>query len=332
MNINSISNPSHRLIGLLAFGIIYFIWGANFIAIRFAIDSIPPFLMAGTRFFIAGTFIYIWIRLRGEIRPTLRAVIPSVKQGIWLNVLGTGGLVWSEQYIPSGLAAIVLATVPVWMIILERESWKRNFSNIYIVAGLGTGILGVALLSDYNTLGYLSDNRELFYMGLTVLLGGTVCWAWGSVFTKNTSRYVSLPMSLSIQMSTAGIFLYLIGIFFGEHTSFSIINVTHASIFALAFQIVFSSIIGYLAYLWLLKEYSPALVGTYAYVHPVVAVFLGWALAGELITVKTIVSLILISGAVFLIKYAHSQSKPVINKSKIYDSKNMARDSPERKS
>lgn len=198
MNINPISNPSHRLIGLLAFSIIYFIWGANFIAIRFAIDSIPPFLMTGTRFFIAGTIIYIWIRFRGEARPSFRAVIPSIKQGIWLNVLGTGGLVWSEQYIPSGLAAIVLATVPVWMVILERENWKRNFSNIYIVTGLGTGILGVALLSDYNTLGYISGNQELFYMGLAVLLGGTVCWAWGSLFSKNTSQYVSLPMNLAI--------------------------------------------------------------------------------------------------------------------------------------
>lgn len=329
---NPALNTSHRWIGFLAFGIIYFVWGANFVAIRFAIESIPPFLMAGTRFFIAGTLIYIWIRFRGEARPSLRAVIPSVKQGIWLNVLGTGGLVWSEQYIPSGLAAIVLATVPVWMIVLERKSWRQNFSNQYIVTGLGTGILGVVLLSDYNSLGYLSNNRELFYMGLTVLLGGTVCWAWGSLFSKNASRYVSLPMNLAIQMGTAGIFLYLIGIFFGEHTLFSISNVTRASIFALAFQIVFSSIIGYLAYLWLLKEYSPALVGTYAYVHPMVAVFLGWMLADEPITIKTTLSLVMISGAVFLIRYAHTQTKPLTNKPKTYDSKNLARDCPERKS
>ncbi|SHF08682.1 Permease of the drug/metabolite transporter (DMT) superfamily [Fodinibius roseus] len=299
---------SNRWIGLLAFGVVYFVWGANFVAIRIAIESIPPFLMAGTRFFVAGIIIYLWIRFRGETRPTFKAALPSVKQGIWLNVLGTGGLVWSEQYIPSGLAAIVLATVPLWMVVFDKERWKKNFNNPYIGAGLGIGVIGVALLSDYNTLGYLSDNRELFYVGLIVLLGGTLCWSWGSLFSKKTNKNVSLPMNLAIQMGTAGFLLYLIGFFFGEHTLLSIFDVTYNSIFALVFLIVFSSIIGYLAYLWLLKEYSPALVGTYAYVHPMVAVFLGWVLADELITIKTTLSLIMILAAVFLIRYAHFQT------------------------
>lgn len=301
------SGFSHCWIGLLALAIIYFVWGTNFVAIRFAIESIPPFLMAGTRFFIAGGLIFVWVRFRGEARPAARAMAPSVIQGIWLNVLGTGGLVWSQQYIPSGLAAIVLSTIPVWMVVLEKECWKRNFSNPYICAGLAAGILGVGLLSDYNTLGYLSDNQELFYMGLIVLSGGTICWARGSLYAKKASRHVSLPMNLAIQMTTAGIFLYLIGFSFGEHTLISISTITGESILSLAFLIVFSSIIGYLAYLWLLNEYSPALVGTYAYVHPLVAVFLGWILADELITIKTILSMAIISGALFLIRYAHQK-------------------------
>jgi len=123
MNTGSVSKLSHRWLGLSAFGIIYFGWGANFVAIRFAIESNPPFLMAGIRFFIAGLLLYLWIRFRGEARPPFRAAIISLKQGIWLNVLGKGGLVWSQQYIPSGLAAIVLTTIPLWMVVLDKNSW-----------------------------------------------------------------------------------------------------------------------------------------------------------------------------------------------------------------
>lgn len=315
----SVSKISNYQVSILAFGTIYFVWGANFVAIRIAIESIPPFLMAGTRFFTAGLLIYLWIRSRGEGQPSLQASIPSVKQGIWLNVLGTGGLVWSEQYIPSGLAAIVLATIPVWMVVLEKKEWERNLRNPLIKAGLGIGIIGVIFLSDYNTLGYLSGNKELFYMGMIVLVGSAICWAWGSLFSIKAGQGVSLLMNLAIQMGTAGILLYFIGFFFNEHAIFSISNVTYESMYALIFLIIFSSIIGYLAYLWLLREYPPALVGTYSYVHPMVAVFLGWLLVDELITTKTILSLIIIVGAVLLIKYAHSnmdQNKPLTCKNK----------------
>lgn len=324
--------PSQQWIGFLAFGMIYFVWGANFVAIRFAIESIPPFLMAGTRFFAAGMVLYLFMRARGEKLPSFSSAIPAVKQGILLNVLGTGGLVWSEQYIPSGLAAIVFATVPLWMVLLEKEKWGQNFTNPFIVSGLGIGIVGVAFLSDYDTLGYLSDNRELFYSGLIVLLASTICWSWGSLFSKKMNRNISLPMNLSVQMATAGMFLYLAGFLFGEHSSFSISGVTRESVSALLFLIIFSSILGYLAYLWLLKKYSPALVGTYAYVHPVVAIFLGWGFADEPIGVKTLLSLAIILMAVYLIKFAHSQTQSITTKQKNYDSKNLARGCPEGKS
>lgn len=330
----SICNYFYQWIGILAFGIIYVVWGANFIAIRFAIESIPPFLMAGTRFFIAGLLIYIWLRSNGENPPTFQACIPSIKLGIWLNVLGTGGLVWAEQFVPSGIAAIVLATVPVWMVILDTKKRKQNLSNPAISTGLCLGIVGVIFLSDYSTFGYLTENSKLFYIGILVLALGTICWAKGSIFSKTIGPEISLPMSLSIQMISAGILLYLIGVQFDEHTQFIFSQVTLTSLLALLFLIVFGSIIGYLAYLWLLKEYSPALVGTYAYVHPLVAVLLGWMLANEQITAKMMLSLLLILGAVFSIKYAHPKSeknKLLIKAEEIHDCKNLARSSLERK-
>lgn len=294
---------------ILAFGVIYILWGSNFIAIRFAIDSIPPFLMAGSRFLIAGLALYVWNRINRESLPSLKKSIPSVKQGLWLNVLGTGGLVWSEQYVPSGLASIVVAMVPVWMVVLDIERWKQTFTRPAVLTGLALGITGVFLLSDYGSLGNPDHDRDSFYAGLTVLLLGTICWAYGSLMPQKGKKDISLSMSLAIQMISAGLVLLATGIGLGEYEQFSLSGVTSVSIFALAHLIIFGSIIGYLAYLWLLKEYSPALVGTYAYIHPLVAVFLGWMLAGEPVTTQTLVSMIFILMAVFLIKYAHPASE-----------------------
>ncbi|MEX0779626.1 MAG: EamA family transporter [Balneolales bacterium] len=310
----TLPSTSTQWIGALAFFIIYFVWGANFLATRFAIESIPPFFMVGTRFFVAGVILHIWLRLNGEGQPSFLIALPSIRQGIWLNVLGTGGVVWSQQHIPSGLAAIMLSMIPVWMVVLDRAKWKQNFSNFYTGAGLVAGLVGVLLLSDYNALGYLSENEQTFYTALLVLVAGTICWSRGSLFTRKAGSEISLPMSLSIQMTAAGALLYVAGLLRGEQTMLVIADVTQASVIALLFLIVFSSIIGYLAYLWLLKTYPPALVGTYAYAHPLIAVYLGWLLADEQITIQTILSMGMILLAIFLIKYAHREKPNEIKK------------------
>jgi drug/metabolite transporter (DMT)-like permease len=287
---------------LLAFAAIYVIWGSTYLAILFAIETLPPFLMAGVRFLIAGGLVYAWARVFGGApRPAAVQWRAAALLGLLLLVGGNGLVVWSETRVPSGVAALLVAIVPGWMVLLDwlRPGGVRPARTI--VLGLLLGLSGVAWLIGPEAL--LGGGR-VDLLGAGALLVASFSWSAGSIL----SRQVALPkaqfLSTAMQMLAGGVALTLLGIGLGEPWRFDAAAVTLKSVLALAYLVVFGSIIGFTAYVWLLRVSTPARVSTYAYVNPVVAVLLGWALAGEALTSRMVVAASVIVLGVVLITVA----------------------------
>ena len=311
-------NPSKALV-ITAFAALYIIWGSTYLAILIAVKSIPPFLMAGSRFIIAGLMLYTWCRLQGQSTPDIKSIGHISFSGILLLFVGNSGLVWVEQYLPSGFAAIVIATVPLWFVILDKRQWRYHFANKQIIIGLLIGFAGVLSLFAGNNSIHFYDNK-LQLISFFVLVLGSISWATGSLYSKYKKSNGSTGMKASIQMLAAGLVSLITGISSGELQQFSWNNVSVQAILAFVYLIIFGSLIGYMSFVWLMTVRPPSLVGTYAYVNPVVAVFLGWLFAHEQITWHQIIALIIILAGVIIVNF----SKEKIS---AYDSKNLARKS-----
>jgi len=277
-----------------AFASVYFIWGSTYLGIRIAIETIPPLLMAGVRFIIAGSLLYLWGLFRGHERPTLAHWKSTAIIGLMLLLIGNGGLSWSEQLIPSGVAALLVAVSPLWFILLEwMQGGIKPTAGVFL--GLFLGTFGIVVLIDpANLVGGLSVN----ILGALVLLGSSICWAVGSLY----SRQAKLPSSPSIangmEMLVGGVGLLVVGTLTGEWSSFNASAVTSRSLFAVAYLIVFGSIIGFSSYVYLLRATTLSRVSTYAYVNPVVAVIIGWLVGGETLGGRVLIAAALIIAAV----------------------------------
>ncbi len=283
---------------ILAFAAVYIIWGSTYLAIRFAIESIPPFLMLGTRFFLAGALMYAWLRMRGVARPTRANWKAAAVIGAFMLAGGTGAVGWAELWIPSGLAALLVAGVPMWMVVLDwlRPGGVRPGGRV--VLGLIVGFAGVALLVGPVD---LSGANRMHVLGSLAVLAGSLSWAIGSVF----SRHVRLPespwMASALEMLLGGLLLILLGTLFGEWGAFELSAISLRSSLGWAYLVVFGSLIAFGSYVYMLHNATPAQVGSYAYVNPVVAVFLGWTLANEPVGVRTLVAAAIIITSVTLI-------------------------------
>jgi len=293
---------------LLAFAAIYIIWGSTYLAIRFAVETLPPFLMLAARFGVAGILLYGWLRLRGLPRPPRREWIGSAAVGGLLLVGGTGAVAWAEQWIPSGLAALIVAIVPMWMVLLDwlRPHGRRPTASV--VAGLVMGLAGVTLLVGPIELG---GGGRMQFLGAAAVVAGTISWATGSVF--GTSFHVpAVPrMAAALQMTMGGVLLFTVGTLRGEWSRVDPAGISMRSGLSLLYLIVFGSIIAFAAYVYLLRVSTPARVGSYAYVNPVVAVFLGWALADEPVTGRTLVAAaVIITGVVLIVSGRGPASLP----------------------
>ncbi|MDX1567905.1 MAG: EamA family transporter [Longimicrobiales bacterium] len=283
---------------VLAFAAVYLVWGSTYLAIRFAIETLPPFTMAGVRFLTAGAILYAWSRWRGSPNPSL----PQWKNGLVVGSLlllgGNGGVVWAEQFIPSGLAALLVATVPVFMVIVDWWTGSKAVPSRPVIVGLVGGFGGVAILVD--SPGLDPTNPEQLAGGIA-LLAASALWAVGSI----RARHVELPprqrMSTAVQMLTGGGALVAVGFVLGEVGRVDLAAVSLLSFGALLYLIVFGSLIGFSCYAWILQVSSPARVSTYAYVNPLVALILGWALADEPLSARTGVAAAVILGSVALI-------------------------------
>jgi drug/metabolite transporter (DMT)-like permease len=308
---------------VLAFAAIYLIWGSTYLAIRFAVETIPPFLMLGIRFVTAGVIMYGWLRLRGARRPAGREWAGAAAVGGLLLLGGTGAVGWSEQWIPSGLAALIVAIVPVWMVLLDwlRPGGRRP--GRAVVAGLLLGLLGVAILVGPVNLS--GGGRTQFLASAAVVLG-TISWATGSVFGRHFPLPGSSWMTAALQMVMGGLLLVLAGTVLGEWSRVDMSALSTRSLLSLAYLVVLGSLIAFAAYVYLLKHSTPARIGSYAYVNPVVAVFLGWALAGEPVTERTVLAAAIIITGVVLIVTQRSTTRPAT----VQQQPEVADESPER--
>jgi drug/metabolite transporter (DMT)-like permease len=281
----------------LAFAAIYVIWGSTYLAIRFAIETLPPFSMAATRFIVAGGLLYVVVRPRSE-RPTGRNWLSAAIVGTLLLAGGNGGVVWAEQWVPSGLTALIVATVPLWMVLFDWLFAGGPRPNKLLVGGLVWGLCGVGLLMSSTEIG--AQSREGLWGGL-VVLGASVSWAAGSIYARGAALPRSPFLATAMQMIAGGLALALMAAIAGEGGRLHLAEFSMKSVLALVYLIVFGAFIAFTAYIWLLGVSTPARVSTYAYVNPAVAVFLGWLLADERLDVRAAVAVFIILSAVVLV-------------------------------
>ena len=277
-----------------AFASVYFIWGSTYLGIRIAIETIPPLLMAGVRFIIAGSLLYLWGLFRGHERPTLAHWKSTAIIGLMLLLVGNGGLSWSEQLIPSGVAALLVAVSPLWFILLEwMQGGIKPTAGVFL--GLFLGTFGIVVLIDPAE---LVGGSSINIVGALVLLGSSISWALGSLYSRRAKLPSSPAFSNGMEMLIGGVGLLVVSAIIGEWSLFHPTTVTSRSLFAVAYLIAFGSIIGFSSYIWLLRATTPARASTYAYVNPIVAVIIGWLVAGETLSGRVLIAAALIIAAV----------------------------------
>jgi drug/metabolite transporter (DMT)-like permease len=306
-HISTNKEPS-KLLVLTAFAALYIIWGSTYLAIRIGIKTVPPFFLVGIRFLVAGAILFAWCLYKGEKMPSLHVVSNIAVGGILMLFMGNGAVSWAEQYLPSGIAAIIVATVPLWFVLLDKGQWKFYFSNKIIILGFLVGFAGVLLLfAGKGSTDFLGDKKKL--LGFFVLLTGTMAWASGSLYSKYRKVDASVTMKASVQMLAAGVVSVTAGLLLGEQHEMPLSGISLQSLYALLYLVFMGSLVGYMSYIWLLSVKPASTVGTYAYVNPVVAVFLGWLIADEKITFQQVLALVVILAGVILVNFA-PQPKP----------------------
>jgi drug/metabolite transporter (DMT)-like permease len=280
-----------------AFAAVYVIWGSTYLAIRFAVETIPPFLMAGTRFLAAGILLYAFARLAGAAAPIRWHWRDAAIAGSLMLMIGNGGVTWAEQVIPSGVAALIVAITPVWMLLFEWLRPNGVRPRLDVLAGLALGFGGVAMLArgEYNGAGPAQ------VWGIAALLAASIGWAAGSIFNRAAQKPDSALLGVGMQMMTGGGLLLLISLALGESGELSFSNVSSASAMAWLYLVGAGSLIGFTAYIWLLKVSTPARVATYAYVNPLIAVLLGCTIGREPLSRDLLLGAALVIGAVALI-------------------------------
>ena len=316
MQVNALANLNQRrnaVIMIAAFAAVYIIWGSTYLAIKYAIDTIPPLLMAGVRFLTAGAVLMTWARFTADYeKPKAAHWRSALIVGTLLLLFGNGGVVFAERYISSSLAALIVAMEPFWVVILSWLWLRSSRPNLKVVSGLLAGFVGVWLLISSH--GPTGDGDHSGYMlwATLALVGGTFFWAAGSLFGLRAAAPKSAIQTAGMQMLAGGAVLLIVSALFGEWSQVSLAHISSASIYGLAYLVMFGSIIGFTAYSWLLRNAPPPMVATYAYVNPIVAVLLGWLIAGETFTGQMLLGAGVIVGSVVLIT---SQEKDEDNSS-----------------
>jgi len=282
----------------LAFAIIYFVWGSTYLAIRVGVREIPPFLLAALRFLIAGAALYGWMIAQGAPPPSGRQWMSAFLLGLLIFVLDYGLLFWAEQRVPSGLAAVMLATIPLFMALLEILLLRTQRFTLRLALALSIGVGGVAVLMSRSlSLGGTPIDRA----GAVALIVASVSWSVAGALMRKLPLPPSKVMSSGAQMLAGGGLLALAAVALGEFRDFHPGTVTRGAWLALLYLIVAGSVIAFTAYVWLIHHVSLTKVGTYAYVNPVVAVLLGYALAGEALSLRTILGTFCVLISVVLI-------------------------------
>ena len=292
---------------VLAFAIIYLVWGSTFLAIRIGVQEVPPFLLAAMRFVIAGLVLYGWMLARGERSPTVRQWTSVFLLAVLIFVGDYGLVFWAEQRVPSGITAVMMATIPVFMALSEIVILRTQRLTVRLALALLIGLGGVAVLMSRSlNLGGAPVDRA----GAVALIVAAMCWSLASALTRKLPLPPSKFLSSGAQMLAGGVLLALTAAALGEFRTFHPWAVSRGAWLALLYLIVAGSIVAFTAYVWLIHHESPTKVGTYAYVNPVIAVLLGYFLAGEALGPRTILGALLVLISVVVITTTRAK-KPV---------------------
>ena len=275
--------PEHRRVKLLlAFGAIYFVWGSTFLAIRFAVRTLPPLLTMGTRHLLAGGLLFVWLRVRGHVHPEPRLWRPAFFAGACCFLGCHGLLAWAEMRIDSGLAALLSSTLPIWMVLLAPLYGQESELNRRVLSGIALGFAGVAVLLPMDFTGHHPEGLRAL-----AVVAAEMLWAVGAIHSRGVKSNTPPTTFAAMQMLSGGVLLWTVGLALGEGSRLHPETFTARSVLSLAFLIFFGSLLAFTSYTWLLRVSSPAIVSTHSYVNPVVAVALGWAFAGESVTWRT---------------------------------------------
>lgn len=291
----------------LALLAIYIVWGSTYLAIRFAVDTIPPFLMAGVRFLVSGLILYAWRRLAGDPNPTARQWRSAAIVGLLLLLGGNGLVSWAEQRVASGVAALIVASIPLWVALIDALRPRGIKPDWKIILGLLIGFGGIVLLVVSSR--QQSEAEGVSIAGVAGLLLAAFLWSLGSIYGRDADMPASSLLATGIEMLAGSAGLFLAATFFGEWKALDLSAISARSVFGLGYLIVAGSLIGFTSYSWLLRNAPVSLVSTYAYVNPVVAILLGAWLASELLNVPIILSALVIIASVVVINTS-KQARP----------------------
>ena len=302
-NQKSVSNymtGQSRLLTLLAFACIYFIWGSTYLAIRYAVETIPPLFVASFRHLIAGGLLFGWCWWRG-LRPTRQQWVASIVLGGLFFLIGHGTLHWAEQTLPSGVAAFLIATEPIFVAIILTAT-RRTRITPKLLIGLLLGLFGVALIIGAD----LQTGRFQMLSSFAVLIG-TVSWSIGMVYSRSAALHPDDRMAAAMSLLAGAVMLFLVGLGTGEAAELELALVSAKSLLALGYLAMAGSLVAYSAYFWLLNRFPPTLIATHTYVNPVVALVLGWSIAGEVLTARFLFGGVVVVAAIALVGRATSQ-------------------------
>jgi drug/metabolite transporter (DMT)-like permease len=285
---------------------LYIIWGSTYLAILFVVETIPPFMSAGIRFIISGLILLIWRKLARDPMPTRIQWRSAVIVGTLLLVGGNGLLSWSEQRIPSGVAALLIGTVPLWLVLIEalrRGGTKPNWQSIL---GLAIGFAGIVVL--IGPIDFTGQAGRYELAGILICLVAAFLWSMGSIYSRGADLPQSALMTTGMEMVAGSIGLFIVATLVGEWQNFSLGDISSKSMYGLIYLITIGSLIGFVSYAWLLRNAPVSLVATYAYVNPLVAILLGSLLAQESLTPRILIAAGVIIGSVVLVNYSKDSS------------------------
>ncbi|MDQ5936823.1 MAG: hypothetical protein QG574_4163 [Cyanobacteriota bacterium erpe_2018_sw_21hr_WHONDRS-SW48-000092_B_bin.40] len=303
------STKPSRIRIILAFLTIYLIWGSTYIAIKFALESFPPFLMGASRFFTAGLIMCSWMLFRGNPRPNRTHILPTLALGTLLLVVGSMGVVLAEKTVPSGMVSLLVAMVPVFIVLLQWLKPKGIKPTKRVIMGLITGVCGLVFLIEPQK---FAGAESIDLLGVAFVLFGCLGSAAGAIYSRSAHLPDSQQLAAGMEMLFAGLVLFICSACAGEFSKIQQLHISLVSGLSWLYLMVFGSMIAFSVYIWLLKQVNPAHVSTYAYVNPVVAIFLGWWLAGETISMQTFIGAGVILGAVWLITQSGPKPEPAL--------------------
>lgn len=295
---------------LSAFVAVYIVWGSTYLAIRYAVETIPPFLMVGARFIVSGVILYLWARWRGSPRPSMREWRDAAIAGGLMLCFGNGAVSWAEQHVASGPAALLVAVVPLWMVLIDWAGPRGERPSARVLLGIVAGLAGLVVLIDPGASTTGEGGAGIAAGAAIVLVLSSLGWAAGSVYNRYGERPRSAAMSTGMQMIAGSVALLGISVVLGEPRAVHLSAVSAASWAGWVYLVTFGSLVGFTAYIYLLRAVSPAKASTYAYVNPLVAVFLGWAIAGEAVTARTLIAAAIILGGVAMITMNGHRQRP----------------------